>query len=589
MLGRSRSGVVSLLLAFFPSACAIACGGSEGESAAPILQPPAAVEPEPTAPARAPITFASCSLQTGGSDGRAECAEVEVPLDWSASGARDKKVSFFVKRLVGTAAGPHAQLWLLQGGPGGAGDGLEGLVNALSKDAALDSFDIYIPDHRGTGRSAYLDCPEAKKFPPFDFAACGAEAEKTWGKEGLATFTTTTAARDVGDTIERLRTTGQSVHVYGVSYGTYWAQRYLQLYPTQPSAVTLDSMCGPGLCNYLTIGYWFDRVGKKLMGDCAADATCREKLGADPVAKTAEAVAIADAKTCTGLRGVNGAMLRQVFTWFVANVELRDLVPAVVARTVRCDDDDVAALTTFVSNVRRMTGGGFGPEPEELSSDVLGFHIAFSEMMPSPMLGRAALAKMYEGAVFAKDDPSLYDAYESWPKYARDEHVGSYATASTPMLMLNGTLDPQTPQEFGEEVASHYRGPLQSFVLLPRAAHGTLYQSPVSTKSSDDACGMIVWKQFLGAPTRTLDTSCAARILPHDFSDNQPPAQSFFGVASLWGAPARGVAPASVPVAPAHISGELTRAMRSTRPWIPISIQRTELARAFATELGGGR
>lgn len=586
MLGRSRSIAFTFLSA---SIALSACGGTGDEAAAQAVQPPVVVEAEPAAPARAPITFASCSLETGGTDRRAECAQIEVPLDWSARGPEAKKVSFFVKRLVGAAAGPHAQLWLLQGGPGGAGDGLEGLANALSKDASLGSFDIYIPDHRGTGRSAYLDCPEAKKFPPFDFAACADEAEKTWGKEGFATFTTTTAARDVGDTIERLRTPGQGVHVYGVSYGTYWAQRYLQLYPTQPSAVTLDSMCGPGLCNYLTIGYWFDRVGKKLMGDCAADTTCREKLGADPVAKTAEAVAIADARTCSGLRGMTGAMLRQVLTWFVASFELRDLVPAVVARTVRCNEDDVTALAAFVSNVRQMTGGGFGPEPEELSSDVLGFHIAFSEMMPSPMITRAQLAKMYEGAVFAKDDPSLYDAYEAWPKYARDEHVGQYPSTATPMLLLNGTLDPQTPQELGEEVASHYRGPSQSFVLLPRAAHGTLHQSPVSTRSSDDACGMIVWKQFLGGPTRVLDTSCTARILPHDFSDTQPLAKSFFGVASLWGSPARGVAPGGVPVAPAHVRAELTRAMRATRPWLPISLQRLELARAFADELGATR
>lgn len=562
-------------------ALGVGCGSTE-EVAAPAPAPPTD-PPADTAPPRAPIAFTKCSLQTIGSDGRAECADIEVPLDWAQPEGR--KVTFFVKRLVGSAAGTHKQLWLLQGGPGGAGDGLETLVNELSKDPAHDSFDIYIPDHRGTGRSAFLDCPEALKFPPFDYAACAAEAEKTWGKDGFATFTTTTAARDLGDTIERLRTPGQEVHLYGVSYGTYWAQRYLQLYPTQSTAVTLDSMCGPGLCNYMTIGYWFDRVGKKLMAECAADATCGAKLGPDPAAKVAEAITVADKKTCAGLKGVNGEMLARVFTWFVARVDLRTLIPAVTYRAVRCNADDVTALTRFVSNVRSMTGGAFAPTGEELSSTVLGFHIAFSEMTPSPMTTRAELTKMYEGAIFAKNDASLYDAYEAWPKYARDETVGKYATTSSAMLMLNGTLDPQTPQEFGQEVATHYTGANQSLVLLPRAAHGTINQSPVSANRTDDACGMIVWKQFLASPSRPLDVTCKDRILPHDFSDSQPLAQTFFGVSSFWGLSDRGPARRDALVAPAYLRRELDLAMRATRPWVPVAMQRAELARAFEREL----
>ena len=114
------------------------------------------------------IAFDPCSLVTGGSDTRAECANVEVPLDWNSPG--DAKVTFFVKRLVGSASGPHRQLWLLQGGPGGAGDGLEPLAAEIARgDAALD---VYIPDHRGTGRSERLDCPQTRGSLSFDYATC---------------------------------------------------------------------------------------------------------------------------------------------------------------------------------------------------------------------------------------------------------------------------------------------------------------------------------------------------------------------------------------------------------------------------------
>jgi hypothetical protein len=76
------------------------------------------------------VTFAPCSLVTGGSDGRAECATVDVPLDWDNPSGR--RASFFVKRLRGSAPGPHKQMWLLQGGPGGAGDGFEPIAPKLA-------------------------------------------------------------------------------------------------------------------------------------------------------------------------------------------------------------------------------------------------------------------------------------------------------------------------------------------------------------------------------------------------------------------------------------------------------------------------
>ncbi len=436
----------------------VACGGAEPPTVAnDVPRPIPSTSPDPRAESPVMITFEKCSLETEGNDSRAECANVEVPLDWSKPA--DRKVTFFVKRLLGAANGAHKQLWLLQGGPGGAGDGLEPLAEEVAK--ANPSFDVYLPDHRGTGRSAFLDCPTEIASTPFDYAACAAEAEKIWGKDGFDTFTTTTAARDVGHVIEGTRSTGQEVHVYGVSYGTYWAQRYLQLFPTQPTAVTLDSICGAGLCSYMRIGYWFDRVGKKFLGECAADATCSSNVGPDPVATVKHAIEIAEAGTCAGLNGLDGDTLRQIFSLFIARVSLRTAIPAIAVRAVRCKDDDIDALKTFVGHVKewmrpRFDGAG---GRRSLSSTVLGFHIAFSEMESVHAPTRAELAKMLEGALFTKEDTSLRDAFDAWPKYERDEYVDKYPTSRVPMLLMNGTLDPQTPQEFADEVSTHYKAP----------------------------------------------------------------------------------------------------------------------------------
>jgi pimeloyl-ACP methyl ester carboxylesterase len=551
-----------------------ACGGAPEESAFDAPFPEGRTRPaDSPGPLASAVPFETCSFVTGGDDHLAECANVEVPLDWDAPA--DSKVTFFVKRLRGTAPGVHRQLWLLQGGPGGAGDGLEPVAAEISR--ADPSLDVYIPDHRGTGRSERLDCPNARGGLAFDYGTCLKEMKIRWGAKGLTTFSTTTAARDVGFVIERVRTPGQEVHIYGISYGTYWAQRYLQLFPEQPTAVALDGVCQAGLCSYLKMGYWFDRVGKKYMAECAADPVCGAKLGADPVAAVRSAIARAGAGTCAGLSKIDGPTLRKLYGMFIASFELRALVPATAYRILRCDADDVIALRRFESVLSGDLGTGFSgfdgiAGSKDLSSDILGMHIAFSELEENPPISRSDLAELLSDAVFTAYDPKLRDAYDMWPRYQPDALVGKYPTTRVPVLMMNGTLDPQTPLEFAEAIAPHYRFASQALVVLPRAAHGVIHQSPTTEGASEPSCGMMLWHQFIESPTGALDDACRANILPHDFAGSPALAQRFFGRPNLWGPAAAAAEPgaptnAAPAAAEAALSAEMKRITLTTRPW----------------------
>lgn len=518
-----------------------------------------------------PFDFTPCSLVTGGNDNRAECATVEVPLDWERPDG--SRISLFVKRLRGGAVPAKKQLWLLQGGPGGAGDGLEPLADAIVKGDT--DVDVYIPDHRGTGRSTYLDCTTQRTRMSFDMSGCLDELQMKWGTEGLASFNTTTAARDLGFAVQNTREKSQEVHVYGVSYGTYWAQRYLQLFPKQATAVTLDSACQSGLCSFLKIPYWYDRVGKKYLSACAADAVCASKLGLDPVAKVRDAIARANARTCPGLRKLDGEALRQIYGWLIASFDLRVLIPSTTYRILRCDADDVLALQRFETAILTNVGpSGFGPSgTPTLSSEVLGYNIAFSELEEDPPVSRADLAALLRDAVFTTPDPGIRALYDAWPKYQRNAWVGAYPAAGVPLLLMNGTLDPQTPQEFAETIAPHYTAEHQTFVLLPRAAHGVVRQSPIATTDATPTCGMSLWRAFLASPTTAMDASCRASILPLDFGGSTAVADFFFGRPTLWGpalsAPTGAPAPAPAPeLANPAIAAELQRVVREVRPWL---------------------
>lgn len=561
------SSLVSMMMSL--AACGghttVAQGGPANEPPPPEPPTPAPAPTTTTAPAPAPLAWKSCPIFTGEQGTGAECATIEVPLDWADPNG--KKAELFVKRISGS--GPNRkQVWLLQGGPGGAGDGMEDMAAELSRQDA--SVDVYIPDHRGTGRSTYLGCKQ-QQFGVYsldDWQICLEEVKQTWGDK-LATFSTTTAARDVGYAIERTRAVGQEVHVYGVSYGTYWAQRYLQIFPQQPTTVVLDGVCQSGICSLTKYGKWFDDVGKKFLGECAQDAFCASKMGPDPVAKVREALAALDARTCSGITaGWRAAEMRRIFTMFLASFQMRNLVPATAYRILRCSADDVTAINHMLQTITQWFGGRRAwANGDDLSSDVLGMNIAMSELEEEPPISKAQLLQLMADAVFfEKDDTQLRDLYDIWPRYAHDEYVGKYPQSPVPVLLLNGTLDPQTPVEFAQIVAPHYTAPHSQLVVLPRAAHGTVYQSP--TTSRGRACGWTLWTQFIGAPASALDTSCKDRILPHDFENGGQLASAMFGTPSLWSLLPQRTPATKDPAFEASLKRDLFRAARITRlPW----------------------
>lgn len=247
-------------------------------------------EVSPDTPTQKPVQWSSCSLLTGKEGKEAECATIPLPLDWSDP--QGKTIDVFIKRIRATSS--QGQLWLLHGGPASSGQGVEAIVKPLLDTGKLP-LDIYIIDHRGTGRSTRIGCPtqEAKDSPggysvtPDELKGCLAAIEKEWGK-GFQQFTTTNAARDLYALINRTKGPNEPFFLFGVSYGTFWAHRFLQLYPKAPKGVVLDSLCMPGHCHQTRADDYSEETAIKLMSLCAKDPFCNQKLGPDPWKRTKE-------------------------------------------------------------------------------------------------------------------------------------------------------------------------------------------------------------------------------------------------------------------------------------------------------------
>lgn len=366
---------------------------------------------------------------------------------------------------------------------------------------------------------------------PFELAACFSEIKQRYGDD-LRHYTTTHAARDLARAIALTRREPDvPVFLYGVSYGTYWAQRYLQIEPAGVAGVVLDSIVAPQgqhLSKFDTQG---DIAAMKVAELCKLDATCSANLGPDPWARLVTIKQKLDSGWCPeaapSIRGGDGLPL-------VALLQQRALTGyafALLHRFDRCSAEDVTAI-------KKLTTTKIFTNPAE-SFDSPGLHanIAFSELWESPPPDAATMKQRSDAAIFPAGVEALATEHAAWPKYPADEYVGQYPKTSVPLLMLAGTLDAQTPIELQETVKPHYSAPNQTFVTVPTANHAVVNQSPMLLElgaTQPKICGMEVIVSFFSNPQVPPDTSCASKIAPLEFT--RPPAEVAFllGTSDMW-------------------------------------------------------
>ncbi|GLE08893.1 hypothetical protein PINS_up020361 [Pythium insidiosum] len=183
-----------------------------------------------------------------------QCAEVEVPLCHDGVCESDKTIDLFVKRLPASKepdSGETKALWMLQGGPGASSVALEGhMVNIFAQLNGTAS--LYTMDHRGTGRSFFLDCDAAQAFSSGSPAGVTVDFPEVPNcvKDILfqiddqpAAFSVTSAAKDIEFLTKHLNTEdGKETFVYGCSYGTYFTERIMHLAPPNIKGYIVDGV-----------------------------------------------------------------------------------------------------------------------------------------------------------------------------------------------------------------------------------------------------------------------------------------------------------------------------------------------------------
>lgn len=521
------------------------------------------IEPAPPRPDPV-VVWESCKFLNA-DNAQSQCASVTMPL--STRDEKGRTLDVFVKRLRATdevvaTQGHRRALWLLMGGPGQPGADGEGVAAMLAqRDPGLD---FYLIDHRGTGRSARLGCAveesqlslsgpgiEASEWP-----SCRATVVSTWG-DALQYFSATEAAYDLESLVRMTRAPEDEVFVLGISYGTYLAQRYLQLFPDGAGvdAVALDSICPAVGCHLSDEDLWEDAVAREILDLCPSDPDCSKYYPRNGPTVWEELARLYD-EVATGHCPLTDDpeldvyLLRAHLGQLMFNYGGRRLVPAFVRRYLRCSEGDVAAIRrSFIVNLGFDPGAlsvasidllsRAGPVATEANLSftwALGVNIIVSELYANPAPSLAELEARNAAALSCRG-ASLQVGYaaEGWPRY-REPLADTWPTFQAPVLAMNADYDPATPARYARTIAPKLTGAHQTYVEIPGHGHtviaqGQLIDDPTTT------CGRELLVQFLADPTATLDTGCLAESLPMQFKMRPQAVQYWFGAADLWDDP----------------------------------------------------
>lgn len=421
-------------------------------TSAPIA--PLPTEPEPTTPDTGyvpDLDWTSC--------GRAQCAEVVVPLDHDEPAG--ETIELFVKRLpaLGDRIGA---LFFNFGGPGG---GAADLVEAFGVPAAIRArFDIVGMDPRGVGRSTPLGCgidprtlygvdPTIEDDIDADTLISISERYAADCEEQAGELLPHVGTRDVARDMDLLRAAmgDETISYVGYSYGTSIGQAYAEEFPDRVRGMILD-----GVVDTAPSGI---------------DVAVEQALGFE-AALARWAIACNSRETCT-LTDPIGAVdlvLARAEEGIASSDDRRALGPGEAAVGLAYPLYDQRLWPALDQAVASAVDGDGGPMVDlaDRYANLVDFSIYFAVSCldsswprdTDTFLARAEAA----GDVAPRFGEAIVNDYircAVWP--TSPEPLGAISAPGTePILVVSTTGDPATPYENGVRVAER----LEAGVLL---------------------------------------------------------------------------------------------------------------------------
>ncbi|TYZ57580.1 hypothetical protein PybrP1_013201 [[Pythium] brassicae (nom. inval.)] len=508
-----------------------------------------------------------------------ECAEVETPMCHSGVCESTKTVNLFVKRMLAKKpTNPRKAVWFLQGGPGFGSVGMEHVMKGFNTKM-FASIDLYTVDHRGTGRSSYLQCDAAQAFSVGSPDGVSLAYNEVFDcvkdilfqiENKTEAFSVTSAAKDVAYLIDMLNGKDADVYLYGASYGTYWASRVMHLAPKQVKGYILDGSFDEKTASFSTWNQNRRFAESRYVKLCEDDKFCGSKMAKEIKAHGSLRAAVhalykrmdsakpgAD-KCADYFASLSGAeqppshVLRSKLSTIVQGDPGRLVAFALLHRAYNCGSKDLKFLKRYFSQLDEESGSEQSvPVAKDVVfgfSDFLGELVKASEMWADPSPSWASEMQGFEDGLFSYDmstdfgfvcifrgnlkDPMCANLLQDAPELAKQvvtpyvyktdkfwgKHVPIPSHASA--MVINGALDYQTPKESGTAEYEGLQGGRGKIVIdFDTGVHC----SGISQQTSSDSsfCGYDIIASYVlgGGDVGKVNTTCMSKLPAFNFAD----------------------------------------------------------------------
>jgi pimeloyl-ACP methyl ester carboxylesterase len=462
--------------------------------------------------------------------GMAECADIDIPMDWKNEGS--KSLNLRLKRKLVEA--PSVQLFMLQGGPGGSSTIAFGAGDVPTINSIDPAIEMIMIDQRGTGYSSFLNCSAMNdsRLHPHEVEGCIEELKES-GIE-LQFFSTEQSANDVELVMNLLKKEAVPQFIYGVSYGSTLAHEHARAFPDTASGYVVTGLNFEGTMTLANYDKKMSDMVKRLFERCNDDELCSDKIGTEAVEFVEEtALKVKSGELCsesfleTPLQGFTAYL---PYVGHEIATRIPDVFPAFYYRLARCSENDIKVIRQLINNVTSRSSS----IPEEYFNHIFAYNIKLSELIGSGELpSKSELNEQWSSSLAsARQDMGVYDMAQVWPRYEKSEHWGKWASKDIPFLMIAGTLDFQTQIEDSRIFGENLNGENQYFIEIPDGGHG-LSRSAVKTEG-EVSCGFQLLVDFIRNPLSEPDKKCVKDVVPLDFNRSDFYTEHYLGVGDIW-------------------------------------------------------
>lgn len=403
------------------------------------------------------------------------CHSITVPLDYAEKDGA--QISLFVREFPALES-KRGTVLLLAGGPGESGASFYADVEFFRD--TFSSYDIIVPDHRGTGYSTKLCEPEETAKSEGGLSLVGDEWGSCFGQFYSDTarahaFNLNNAAQDVASIIDTLQLR-DDIFIYGVSYGTSLSLAVAEQTDAKLTGIILDSLTPLPSDTYQSLGYrsqLTDRVGRQLLNRCASDPSCPLGQNATDILRDL-LVRIDSGESFPILEGVPNGDLRQFLGMLLDVPAARVQIPSIIAAMASNDE----AVVDKVQNVTQTYEAFLNPIlsfEQSVGSIPLTSLMSGSEFNARKDLTTEQVASEAASLLFTSPLPT-YLAANQFPLYA-PKAIEPSRTSLPPILVFHGTMDPKTSYEGAmrriEELRAFTEVEVITLIDAPHAAYLT--------------------------------------------------------------------------------------------------------------------